>query len=136
MPRFRSKTAITLAGVVLLALTVGTGIGYAVSNVVRDTTSVRLRVIQSEFADGFDSGWHTHPGPVIVQVQDGRFKIYQGSCKATVVQKGENYLEVPFVPVRAVAQGHVKWTTSQILPSADAPMTPVTSPCPTGSDDD
>jgi quercetin dioxygenase-like cupin family protein len=136
MPRFRSKTAITLAGVVLLALTVGAGIGYAASNVVRDTTSVRLRVIQSDFANGFDSGWHTHPGPVIVQVQDGKLKIYQGSCKATVLQKGDNYLEVPFVPVRAIAQGHVKWTTSQILPNGEFPSTDVTSPCAGNTDDD
>jgi quercetin dioxygenase-like cupin family protein len=90
---------------------------------------VRLRVIQSEFADGFDSGWHTHPGPVIVQVQQGYFKIYQGSCQPTVVQEGDTYLEVPLVPVRAVANGQVKWTTSQILPNADPPATPVASPC-------
>jgi len=112
-----------------LALTLGVGIGYAASTVVRDTTSVRLRVIQSEFADGFDSGWHMHPGVVIVQVQEGSFRIYQGSCRATVVHKGETYLEVPFIPVRAVARGTIKWTTSQILPSTDPPMTPVASQC-------
>ena len=115
-----------------MALTLGVGIGYAASTVVRDTTSVRLRVIQSEFADGFDSGWHMHPGVVIVQVQEGSFRIYQGSCRATVVHRGETYLEVPFVPVRAVAKGNVKWTTSQILPSTDPPMTIVPNPCTSG----
>jgi quercetin dioxygenase-like cupin family protein len=133
MQRFRSKAALTVAGVVLLALTLGVGIGYAASTVVRDTTSVRLRVIQSEFANGFDSGWHMHPGVVIVQVQEGSFRIYQGGCRATVVHSGETYLEVPFVPVRAVAKGNIKWTTSQILPSTDPPMTNVPNPC-TGGD--
>jgi hypothetical protein len=42
-------------------------------------------------------------------------------------------LEVPFVPVRAVAKGNIKWTTSQILPSTDPPMTNVPNPC-TGGD--
>jgi hypothetical protein len=46
-----------------------------------------------------------------------------------VVQKGDTHLEVALVPVRAVANGQVKWTTSQILPNADPPATPVTSPC-------
>jgi quercetin dioxygenase-like cupin family protein len=128
--------AITVAGVVLAALTVGVSMGYAASTVIRDTTSVRLRVIQSEFASGFDSGWHTHPGPVIVQVQEGRFKIYQGSCEPRVLRGGDTYFEVPFVPVRAVATGHIKWTTSQILPSTDPPMTPVSSPCADGTGDD
>ena len=41
----------------------------AASVVVIDTSNVRLRVVQSVFEEGFDSEWHTHPGPVIVQVQ-------------------------------------------------------------------
>jgi quercetin dioxygenase-like cupin family protein len=101
----------------------------AASTVVTDTNDVRLRVIQSEFAEGFDSGWHTHPGPVIVQVQAGYFKIYQGSCQPTIVQKGETYLEIPLVPVRAMANRAVKWTTSQILPVGPPAQTPVASPC-------
>ena len=129
MKRFGSTRFAAIAGVTVGVLGVTAGIAFAASTVARDTTDVRLRVIQSEFSDGFDSGWHTHPGPVIVQVQDGYFKIYQGSCQPTVVQKGETYLEVPLVPIRAVATGPVKWTTSQILPNADPPATPVASPC-------
>ena len=120
-----------LAGVALAAAVVGVGIGVAASTVVTDTNTVRLRIVQSEFADGFDSGWHTHPGVVIVQVQEGYFKLYQGSCKPTVVQAGETYLEVPLVPVRAVAKGEIKWTTSQILPNnvGEPSQTVVASPC-------
>ena len=129
MKRFGSTRMTAIAGVTVGVLGVTAGIAVAASTVARDTTDVRLRVIQSEFPDGFDSGWHTHPGPVIVQVQEGYFKIYQGSCQPTVVQKGDTYLEVPLVPIRAVATGPVKWTTSQILPNADAPASPVASPC-------
>jgi quercetin dioxygenase-like cupin family protein len=130
-PLLRRLMRRRVLGVALAFILGGATVGVAVaaSTVVRDTTNVRLRVIQSDFADGFDSGWHTHPGVVIVQVQKGRFKIYQGSCKPTVVGKGETYLEVPFVPVRAVAKGSIKWTTSQILPAGEDPQTVAASPC-------
>jgi quercetin dioxygenase-like cupin family protein len=129
MRRFRSRKAVLLGGSVLAAFALGVGVAVGAQSVVTDTTSVRLRVIQSDFADGFDSGWHTHPGPTIVQVQDGFFKIYQGSCAPTVVHAGETYVETPLVPVRAVAKGEIKWTTSQILPAGEAPATNVASPC-------
>jgi quercetin dioxygenase-like cupin family protein len=125
----RSKWAKVLGVAVIAAVALGVGVAVGASTVVTDTEQVRLRVIQSDFPDGFDSGWHTHPGPVIVQVQEGFFKIYQGSCQPTVVQKGETYLETPLVPVRAVAKGPIRWTTSQVLPVGSAPQTNVPSPC-------
>jgi quercetin dioxygenase-like cupin family protein len=124
-----SKKAVILAIALLGATVVGLGVSLAASTVLRDTNDVRLRVIASEFADGFESTWHVHPGPVIVQVQEGAFKIYQGSCQPTVVQAGETYIEIPFVPIKAVAKGPIKWTTTQIVPQADAPATDVSSPC-------
>lgn len=129
MKRLGSKRAVVVGAALLGATVVGLGVAFAASNVIRDTTSVRLRVIQSDFPDGFESTWHIHPGPVIVQVEQGAFKIYQGSCQPTVVQKGETYVEVPFVPVKAVAKGPIKWTTSQIVPAGDPPATDVASPC-------
>jgi hypothetical protein len=97
--------------------------------VVRDSTSVHLRVLKS-VADGLDSGWHVHPGPAIVQVQEGSFQITQGSCTAKTVSAGDTFVEVPFLPVRAVATGRVVWTTTLIAPQEDALSTPTTSPCP------
>ncbi|MCA1563271.1 MAG: hypothetical protein LC804_24470, partial [Acidobacteria bacterium] len=105
----------TVAGLALAVVGLAVGIAVAASVVVVDTTNVRLRIVQSEFENGFDSGWHTHPGPVIVQVQEGNFKIYQGGCEPIVVHAGDSYIEVPFVPVRAIAKGRIRWTTSQIL---------------------
>lgn len=118
-----------VAGLALAAAGLAVGIAVAASTVVVDTTNVRLRIVQSEFDDGFDSGWHTHPGPVIVQVQEGTFKIYQGGCEPNVVHAGDSYIEVPFVPVRAVAKGRIKWTTSQILPVGFAAQDPAVPPC-------
>jgi quercetin dioxygenase-like cupin family protein len=128
-----ARTTSSRAVVVMTAATcfvaLGVGLGVAATSVTRDTTAVRLRVLQSSFQDGFDSGWHTHPGLVIVQVTGGYFKIYQGSCQPVVVHVGESFIETPFVPVRAVAVGHIEWTTTQVIPTADAPLTVVASPC-------
>ena len=128
-----ARTTTSRAAVISIAATcfvaLGVGLGVAATSVTRDTTDVRLRVLQSSFQDGFDSGWHTHPGPVIVQVTDGYFKIYQGRCQPVVVHDGESFIETPFVPIRAVAVGQIAWTTTQIIPNADPPLTVVSSPC-------
>jgi quercetin dioxygenase-like cupin family protein len=127
---FRSRKAIGLGALVLGAVAIGVPIAIAATSELRNTTDVRLRVVTGDFADGFDSGWHTHPGPVIVQVKEGAFKMYQNGCEPIVVNKGETYVEMPFVPIRAVAKGEIKWTTSQILPAADAPQTNLSEdPC-------
>jgi quercetin dioxygenase-like cupin family protein len=118
-----------VACLALAAAGLAVGIVFAASKVVVDTSDVRLRVVQSEFENGFDSGWHTHPGPVIVQVQEGTFKIYQGGCEPVVVHAGDSYIEVPFVPVRAIAKGRVVWTTSQILPLELPAQDPAVPPC-------
>jgi len=124
-----ARGAVTTAGLVLAALAMAVGIAVGASLVVTDTQDVRLRVVKSEFAEGFDSGWHSHPGPVIVQVEEGQFKIYQGGCEPRVVHAGETLIEVPLVPVRAIAQGHIKWTTSQILPVGFDAQEPAAAPC-------
>jgi quercetin dioxygenase-like cupin family protein len=130
MRRMTNNRLLVVCGLGTAFVALGVGIGMAASTVTRDTDQVRLRVIQSDFPDGFDSGWHTHPGAVIVQVTKGYLKIYQGSCNQPhVVQKGETYLEVPFVPVRGVAPAAASWTTTQIVPVADAPATNIPTPC-------
>lgn len=130
MERLRSKKAIVVASIAAFVLG-GASVALAAALVVTDTNTVRLRIVQSDFAV-FDSGWHTHPGLVVVQVQKGQLKITQGgSCTSTLVNAGDTYIEVPLVPVRAVAQGDTNWTTSLILPNlVGAPaQTTVPDPC-------
>src|SRR5216117_2653933 len=71
----RSKKKWIVLGILVIAASVGVGVAVATvtSTILVDTTSVRLRIDRSEFvpsADqpGFSSGWHTDPGPVIIQV--------------------------------------------------------------------
>ena len=95
-----NTTRKSIAVVALAVLPIGLGGGAAVyaavtsQQVATDTNSLHLKVVHTT-ADGFDSGWHQHPGPVIVQVQRGYFKIYQGSCAPKIVGPGETYIEIP-----------------------------------------
>jgi quercetin dioxygenase-like cupin family protein len=133
---FVSRKAITFAAAAFVVAAVGVGVAVATvsTTVLTDTNSVRLRIVRSEFtpsADqlGFSSGWHTHPGPVIVQVQEGYLKITQGTCHPNVIGPGETYVETPELPVLGTADKEVKWTTSFILPVGAAPATPASDPC-------
>jgi hypothetical protein len=134
---FRSKKFL-----VLLAVFVTAGVAAAIAiaavtsqQVVTDTSNVHLRV-QRTIADGFDSGWHVHPGLAIVQVEEGSIQIYENGCTPKTVAAGDTFIEVPFKPVRAIATGHVVWTTSFVLNGPDPFQIPLSAyspglnPCP------
>jgi quercetin dioxygenase-like cupin family protein len=135
MKAFRPPKKIVFA-LALVAVASAAGVAVAAQTIVTDTDNVHLRVVKSQFDDGFDSGWHTHPGPAIVQVQRGRFKIFQGRCEPTTVGAGETYIEVPNIPVLAVAEGEIEWTTTLLYETGRAAGTPVASPCPSREEDD
>ena len=131
------KFLVLLAGLVTAGIAAAIAIAAVTSqSVITDTTSVHLR-IQKTIADGFDSGWHVHPGLAIVQVQEGSIQIYENGCTATTVAAGATFIEVPFQPVRAIATGHVVWTTTFVGNAADpfqitlSAYSPGYNPCPT-----
>jgi hypothetical protein len=131
------KFLVLLAGVVVAGSAVAIAIAAVTSQqVITDTTNVHLR-IQKTIADGFDSGWHVHPGIAIVQVQEGSIQIYENSCTPKTVAAGDTSIEVPFQPVRAIATGHVVWTTTFVLNGPDLFQIPLSAyspglnPCPT-----
>ena len=97
MRLFRSKRAI----VTLASTAVAAGAFAAVAlpalvsqQVINEANSSHFRIVRT-IADGFDSGWHVHPGIAIVQVQQGSFQITQGSCTARTVGAGDTYIEAP-----------------------------------------
>lgn len=102
----------------------GTDLRYRFERVVTD-------------ASGFDSGWHVHPGLVIVQIEAGSVQFTQGSCTARTVGPGETIIEVPWKPARFVATGTAAWTTTLIVPAPQELSIPLTryspqqpNPCP------
>jgi hypothetical protein len=139
----RSKKWLILAAVGVAA-SVGGGVALATvtSTVLSDThpaggsaDEVRMRIVRSDFVPSadqptFSSGWHTHPGPVIFQVQEGRMKVTQGPpCRTTKLGPGETYVEIPEHPVVATANRAAKWTTTFILPADKPLLTPTDDPC-------
>jgi hypothetical protein len=147
----RSKNKWIVLGVLAVAASLGVGVAVATvtSTVLTDThpaggsaNEIRLRIVRSEFVPSadqptFSSGWHTHPGPVIFQVQEGRFRITQGPpCRTTTLGPGETYIETPEFPVLATTKRAGKWTTSFFL-SANKPLSsPANDPCQTDDEDD
>ena len=138
MHLLRSKRfLVVLAGLVAAGIAAAIAIAAVTSQqVITDTTNVHLRVVKTT-ADGFDTGWHVHPGLAVVQVQEGTIQIYENSCTPKAVAAGDTFIEIPYEPVRAIATGHVVWTTSFVLDSAGLYQIPLSSyspgrnPCPT-----
>jgi hypothetical protein len=122
MHLIRSRRFLIFAAVAAVTgVTAAVAIPAVISQqVITDVSTIHFRV-QKTTADGFDSGWHVHPGLAIVQVQQGSFQIYQGSCTPKTVAAGDTYIEVPWEPVRAVTTGRVVWTTSLLI-SGDQPV--------------
>jgi hypothetical protein len=132
MRLLRSKKVIVVLATTLVAVgaLAAVGISGVVSQtVLADGENIHFQVIR-RVADDFDSGWHIHPGPAILQVQQGSFQITQGGCTAKTVNAGDTFIEVPYLPVRAVATGRVAWTTTLYGRYEEQLLTPVATPCP------
>ena len=134
----RSKKALVLVtAFVIVGATAAIAIPAVISQqTINDATSTHFRVVKT-VADGFDSGWHVHPGVAIVQVQQGSVQIYQGSCTPKTVAAGETYIEIPHEAVRGVATGRAIWTTTLLTNQDDLPTIPLSAyaperatPCP------
>jgi hypothetical protein len=130
------KFLVLLAGLVTTGSAVAIAIAAVTSQqVITDTTNVHLRV-QKTIADGFDSGWHVHPGLAVVQVEEGSLQIYENGCTPKTVAAGDTSIEIPYEPVRAIATGHVVWTTTFVLDGSGLFLIPLSSyspgrnPCP------
>jgi len=127
-----SKKILALVAAVVVATGLA-AVAYAavISQTVQaDGTNIHFRVVRTA-ADSFDSGWHTHPGVAIVQVQQGSFQITQGSCTPKTVNAGDTYIEIPYVPARAVATGPIVWTTTFLVHYEEPVQTTLTTnPCP------
>ena len=133
------KFLILLAGLIGAGITAAVAIpGVIFSQTTVDTTAIHFRVDKRTVdAGGFDSGWHVHPGLAIVQVQQGSFQIYQGSCTPRTLNAGDTYIEIPYEPVRGVATGGTRWTTTFIVNGPDPILIPWSAysggqpnPCP------
>jgi quercetin dioxygenase-like cupin family protein len=140
LSRSRKRWLVFGAVAVAGAISVGIAVATVTTTVISDTgagaaTDVRLRIVRNEFVPSgdqpsFSSGWHTHPGPIIVQVQEGYLKITDGTtCHPSVVGPGETYIETPAHPLIATADHAATWTTTYILPANAALASATSDPC-------
>ncbi len=128
----RSKKVIALvAAVVGAAVLAGVGVADIWSlSVSQDTTNVRMRVQQMSTAN-FDSGWHYHSGPVIVQVRTGALTFTRSDCSKKTYVAGDTFVEVPYVPGRVQGVGEATMTATLFLKYGDPLQTTVSpNPCP------
>ena len=68
------------------------GTGTIVSNLPRDASNVI--VARVTWGPGGTSGWHTHPGPVVVSVTEGELELVnEGDCIARTYAAGEAFVD-------------------------------------------
>jgi hypothetical protein len=64
---------------------------------VKAKPNLDLAVQRIVFQPGGQSGWHTHPGPVFIQVVSGTMTFYESddpNCEPIVRSAGQGYLDV------------------------------------------
>lgn len=129
------KFLVLLAMIVVAAASAAIAISATTVQVITDTTNVHLRVVRQTL-DNFDSGWHVHPGLVVVYVYEGSIQFYTNGCTPKTVGAGDFTIEPPHTPIRAIAT-HAVESVTFILNGPD-PVTiplsaysPGSNPCPT-----
>ncbi|MBA2294856.1 MAG: hypothetical protein H0W16_06960, partial [Actinobacteria bacterium] len=92
-------------------------------SVSKDTNNIRMRV-QHFSTSNFDSAWHTHPGVVIVQVQQGSLSYTGANCVKKTYAAGDTFIEIPNTTARVVGVGEAKFTATFIVGYGDPLSTP------------
>ncbi len=62
---------------------------------LRIRTGTDVRTIRQFWDPGGNSGWHSHPGPVIFVLKSGRLRIYDENCHGRVLKAGQAFVETP-----------------------------------------
>jgi quercetin dioxygenase-like cupin family protein len=118
--------AVTISGGIALA-TPGSGlvpteVGRKTANHVHIDASnpSDIVVVTTAYDPGGYSGWHSHPGPVVVAVKQGQLKLTNGDCKSKTYHKGEIFREYPGQVYNGVNTGN--GPTSLIATYFDVPV--------------
>jgi quercetin dioxygenase-like cupin family protein len=62
-------------------------------DVERERGNVSHAVAALTFQQGSSTGWHSHPGVVLVTVQSGALQLFDRKCRKEVVEVGESFEE-------------------------------------------
>ena len=90
----------------------------------KDFTDVRIQRL--DFAPGSFSGWHHHPGIVLVTVQSGSVTLMKSDCSSTTygpgLPDGAVFAEGGDEPVQATSTNGATNYVVLVAPSADPPV--------------
>jgi hypothetical protein len=93
----------------------------------KDATDVRIQ--QIVFAPGGRSGWHHHPGIVIVAVQSGALTLWESDCSSQTygpgLANGAVFAEGGDSPQQVTTAGGATIYATFVAPSVDPPVTRV-----------
>lgn len=96
----------------------------AVKLQTKDATDVRVQKL--EFAAGSYSGWHHHPGIIVVAVASGEVALWDSDCDSVTYgptsPNGAVFSEGGDEPVQATSAGGAVAYVTYIAPSADPPV--------------
>jgi quercetin dioxygenase-like cupin family protein len=106
--------------------------GYSTENNINLRAKGPSDVLQSllVFQPGGDTGWHTHPGPVVVVVKTGALTEYHSDGTMTVHPAGSVFFEMKDEVHRAVNQtgGVAEVYATFISPAGAQPLIPAPDP--------
>src|SRR5215471_11010854 len=106
--------------------------GFSAENNINLHVKGPSDVLQSllVFQPGGDTGWHTHPGPVVVVVKSGALTEYHSNGCVTVHPAGSVFFEKADEVHRAVNQtgGEAQVYATFISPTGSQPLIPAHDP--------
>ena len=115
--RTRRSVVVAVCAVLLVGSAVWSGLGFATPGVglvmqplARGTLPERIKVHTREvklqtkapvdifvqritLQPGGHTGWHSHPGPVLVALRSGSVISYEEDCSATVYEAGDGFVD-------------------------------------------
>jgi hypothetical protein len=90
----------------------------------KDATDVRVQKL--EFAPGSYSGWHHHPGIILVAVASGAVTLWDSDCNSVTygpgLPNGAVFAEGGDHPVQATSTNGATAYVTYVAPSADPPV--------------
>jgi quercetin dioxygenase-like cupin family protein len=92
----------------------------------RHGVSTDVAVATVTIDPGGSSGWHHHPGIVMVVVQSGTVTFYDKKCRANVYQAGETFVEASDSPglAKNTGTGTAVLQATFIVPASAPPAPP------------
>ena len=123
-----------LAALLIAGASAAIAISASTTQVIVDTSAIHMRVVKQTL-DNFDSGWHVHPGLVVVSIHEGSIQFYENGCAPKTVGAGQFTIEPAYTPIRAIAT-HAVETVTFILNTPDPVTIPLSAyspgynPCP------